>query len=162
MDHVDILGVKIDKSSYREVLDRIEKQIKSKKQAWIATPNPEIVLKAGESEKYRQVLNSANLRISDGIGLSVATKYLDKIKDRNYKLETLGKLWLWKITVLEMLWDKKLVEKILPQISGDELIFKLLPLARKNNWKIFLLGGKQGNAKLAIEKINNKYGVEVK
>ncbi len=162
MSFVEILGVKINKSSYDEVLGWIEKRIKNQNQGWIATPNPEIILKAQGSGKFKQIINSADLRISDGIGISIAARYLNEIDDKKTKIGLWMRIWIWKMIILAMIWDKNSVEKILPQISGDELVFKLIPMAKEKKWKIFLLGGKRQNAKLAKEKIEKNYGIKVK
>jgi N-acetylglucosaminyldiphosphoundecaprenol N-acetyl-beta-D-mannosaminyltransferase len=70
---ITIFGVRIDNFSVREIKENILAILKnSPEQKIIATLNPEIVLKAHRDEKYRHILNSADLNICDGFGLRLA------------------------------------------------------------------------------------------
>lgn len=53
------------------------------RQHWIATVNPEIILKAREDEEYKKVLSEADLRVTDGVGIIWASRFLgEKLKER--------------------------------------------------------------------------------
>ncbi len=88
---VDILGVKIDSLSKSECLEIIERLIKQKKHAQIVTVNPEFVMTAQKDEKFRRIINRADLAVADGIGLLVAAQYL-------------GRLIQERITGVELTW----------------------------------------------------------
>ncbi len=157
----NILGVKVDKTNYDEVIEWISGEIEKQGKIWVATPNPEIVLKAQENSEYEEILNRANLRIADGVGLSIAAKYLDKLGKRKYQSGLIGRLILWKLTIWEFLVDRNSVEKYLPQVSGDVLVRKLIEEARNRQWKVFLLGGRMGNSQKAAEKLKQELGIKV-
>lgn len=71
--NIKILGVRIDNFSVREIKENILAIFKNNpEQKFAATLNPEIVLKAHRDEKYRKILNSADLNICDGFGLRLA------------------------------------------------------------------------------------------
>ena len=73
LENITILGVRIDNFSVREIKENILAILKnSPEQKFAATLNPEIVLKAHRDEKYRHILNSADLNICDGFGLRLA------------------------------------------------------------------------------------------
>lgn len=73
LDTIKILGVRIDNLSVREIKERISGILeKSPEQKFVVTLNPEIVLKAHRDEKYRHILNSADLNVCDGFGLRLA------------------------------------------------------------------------------------------
>ena len=72
-NNITILGVRIDNFSVHETKEKISNFIEnSPEQKFIATLNPEILLKAHRDEKYRKILNSADLNICDGFGLRLA------------------------------------------------------------------------------------------
>ncbi|KKR21451.1 MAG: Teichoic acid biosynthesis protein [Parcubacteria group bacterium GW2011_GWE2_39_37] len=72
MNKINILGINISQISKKEVLVKIEAFLKSKKQHYIVTPNPEIILMAEKDEEYFYILNNADISIMDGFGLKVA------------------------------------------------------------------------------------------
>ena len=66
----------------KEVASRIKLTLKkefSKKPLFVATLNPEILLRGGEQKDYRLILESADLKINDGFGLQAAA-FLKKEK----------------------------------------------------------------------------------
>lgn len=70
---ITILGVRVDDFSVRETKEKILNFLENGPgKKFIATLNPEIVLKAHRDEKYRKTLNSADLNICDGFGLRLA------------------------------------------------------------------------------------------
>ena len=73
---VDILEIGIDKLNESECVDKIKQALKGPKNTKIFTPNPSILLSARKNEKMRNVINSADILIADGIGLIHASKIL--------------------------------------------------------------------------------------
>lgn len=72
-ENIKILGVRIDNFSVGKIKEKISNIFDSiPEQKFITTLNPEILLKAHRDEKYREVLNSADLNICDGFGIRVA------------------------------------------------------------------------------------------
>ena len=76
MDRINILGTEINKINYQETLKKIEEFIIDKKQHYIVTPNPEIILKASRDIYYRGILNNASLSLPDGFGLILGSWFL--------------------------------------------------------------------------------------
>lgn len=75
-DTIDILGVKVDRISFDNALDKAEQLVKSEGVSAIFTPNPEIIMAAKDDEKFREILNSADLCTADGIGVVYAARIL--------------------------------------------------------------------------------------
>lgn len=75
---IEILGVKIDKISKSEAIEKIGEFLKSGKQHLVVTPNPEFIMRAQVDEEFRKILNEASLALADGTGLILASRYLGR------------------------------------------------------------------------------------
>ena len=83
MEKVDILGVKFNNVSMDEAIQTCEAFLKKDTGNLIVTPNPEIVMKAKDDGEFKEVINSAELVIPDGIGIIKAGKILNTpLKER--------------------------------------------------------------------------------
>src|SRR5947209_4401479 len=82
---VYVLGVRVDRISQQEALDRVEQMI-ARRQATgntlacqqIVTVNPEFVMAAQRNKDFCVAINSASLVLADGIGVVWATRYLGR------------------------------------------------------------------------------------
>jgi len=72
-EQIKILGVKVDKINEENALDKVEDFLASDRQHYIATLNSEILLKAQKDEEYSHILNNADLSVTDGTGLKLAS-----------------------------------------------------------------------------------------
>ncbi len=120
-----ILNIDIDNISYKETLKKIEVFLQDKKQHYIVTINPEIILKAQKDAEYRMILNNADISTPDGFGIILGSFFLN--------------------------------QGISHRVTGSDLTQKIIRLANKNNYKIFLLGGLDNYAKIAKTKLELKY-----
>ena len=75
---VEILGVKIDNLAMDKALQKIEGFLTDGRQHYIVTPNPEFLVLAQKDEKFRQILNQADLVVPDGVGLIFASWFLGR------------------------------------------------------------------------------------
>src|SRR5436853_4417432 len=82
---VYVLGVRVDRVTQQQVLDRLDSLITSyrasQQQALcqqLITVNPEFVMAAQHDPFFRQCINEAALVIPDGIGVVWAARYLGK------------------------------------------------------------------------------------
>lgn len=87
---INILGVRVDKTSKHEVLKKVESYLEKNQKFMIVTPNPEIVLKAQKNETLRNVINKADISIPDGVGLKLADLSLKTIKGRELMVDLLA------------------------------------------------------------------------
>ncbi|HFL3828644.1 TPA: WecB/TagA/CpsF family glycosyltransferase [Clostridioides difficile] len=125
MDSISIFGVGIDNVTLNEATTMVEKFLNEDKTRTIYTPNTEIVMAAKEDKNIRNIINTGDLVIPDGIGLI----YGSRIKKRPLK----------------------------ERVTGFDLSIKILEVANKEGYSLFLLGGKEGIAKKASENIIKKY-----
>lgn len=72
----EIMGVCFDDFSVEETVSKAMAALKRGEKFFIVTPNPEIVNVAIKDEKYKDVLNSADVVTPDGIGIVYASKML--------------------------------------------------------------------------------------
>lgn len=83
MEKVSIFGVNIDNVNMEEAKYEVKKFLESDRLNVIFTPNTEIVMAAKDDENIRQIVNSADLVIADGIGLIYGSKIQKKpLKER--------------------------------------------------------------------------------
>ncbi|ONI47360.1 N-acetylmannosaminyltransferase [Candidatus Epulonipiscium fishelsonii] len=73
---INILGTRIDNIDMKKAVIKFKKFMEQDKLKLICTPNPEIIMRATEDEKLRNILNHADLVIPDGIGVVIASKIL--------------------------------------------------------------------------------------
>lgn len=119
------MGVKIDKISGDEAMEKIGSFLSSDYGHYIVTANPEMVVLAQKDQQFRDIINNADLAVPDGIGLIFASKIISRRND------------------------------LTERISGIDLIDEIVKNFGRER-KIFLLGGQEGAAKLAAEKLKEK------
>jgi N-acetylglucosaminyldiphosphoundecaprenol N-acetyl-beta-D-mannosaminyltransferase len=69
---VTILGINLSDLRKDELYKRLEFFLNDKISHFLVTPNPEIILQAGNDEEYFYILNSADIAVADGFGLVLA------------------------------------------------------------------------------------------
>lgn len=74
---VNILGVRINKITMKEAVLRTNSFFDGKPHT-VFTPNPEIILECEKDEKLREIINSSDLNLPDGIGVVIASKILGR------------------------------------------------------------------------------------
>ncbi|GAF90535.1 unnamed protein product, partial [marine sediment metagenome] len=75
---IKILGVRVNPEKHHRVLELMKKYLSSDESNFVATINPEIVLKAQKNESYKYILNKSDLNVADGTGLVFAAWYLER------------------------------------------------------------------------------------
>ena len=74
----DILGVGIDDLGLEGAVAAGKELLTREGFHYVVTPNPEFILSAKKDEKFRRVLNNADLSLADGIGVIYAAKILGR------------------------------------------------------------------------------------
>lgn len=78
-----VLGTRVDITTRAEATARIKAALSERKHISIFTPNPTMVIRAHGSEELREVLNSAELSVADGVGVILASRILgDPLPER--------------------------------------------------------------------------------
>lgn len=74
-NQVEILGVRIHDIDKNKVTEILQEYLASKKQHCIVTPGPEFLVRAHKDEKFKKILNDADLAIPDGFGLRLVAPH---------------------------------------------------------------------------------------
>jgi len=72
VSYMEILGVKIDNLSRKEVLEKVELFLHEDKFHQIATVNAEFILKAQKDGDFKNILNNCDLNVADTISIRYA------------------------------------------------------------------------------------------
>jgi len=93
METVNFAGIKVDNVTLVEAVARVEGFFSSGKPNLIVTPNPEIIVASQKDRELREIVNSAALRLSDGISMVVVSKILrTPLKERVTGIDLMLKL----------------------------------------------------------------------
>lgn len=154
---VKILGIGVDSTTPSSVLRDVQVYVQKKHRFYIVTPNPEQVLLSLDDPHYARILNNADISVPDGIGLVAANNFL---KSGNYK-NTTGKFvklfTKWFLIRASILFDREGLQSELKIIHGRELFLELIKLANKYEWRVFLLGGENGEVEKTKQILKKNY-----
>lgn len=94
LEKINILGIWFSNAYLSEVLEyTVNKLINGTKNYYFVTPNPELLVLSSKVKRYKNVLNSADLALADGVGIMWASKILGKsIKGRITGVDLVEKL----------------------------------------------------------------------
>ena len=150
MSQTKILDVKINKVTTAEVLEKIKSFLLSDQQHYIVTLNPEMVVEAQRNDYFKKIINEASLVISDGIGIVLANKFLNR--QILFKKIT-GIDLIYKICESELAKNKKIY-----LLGAEEGIAEKAAevLSKKYNY-LNIVGAETGipNSKFQIPNSNN-------
>jgi len=76
---LDVLGVGVDNVTMEEAVEKVRSFFRNqtsdiRRQFYVVTPNPEMVIQARKNAEFKETLNNADLSIPDGIGLIWASR----------------------------------------------------------------------------------------
>ena len=129
----------------------------AKRAIFIATPNPEQVVLAQKDSEFRKIVNKADIKLIDGIGLLAADSFIKyDLKNRGI-FSLLKSICVWFLDFYVLPFNKKILEKDLKLIKGRDMFVDLIRLANKRGWRVFLLGGKVNVASKTKEKLERSY-----
>ncbi len=74
-NRVEVLNVKVDVVTMKEVVERVESFIAQKKPHLVVTPNAEMIMMANQDQGLAQIINHADLVVPDGAGVVWAARY---------------------------------------------------------------------------------------
>ena len=144
----EIFDIRLFGSSLDQVLKIIDGWIVSKaKKKWIATVNPEFVMKSTKSDHFKSLLEKTDLNVVDGVGLLWAHEFIKLSSCKVYKVNKFIK-FLNGIKIGTEILKGKHRESL---ITGVDLMSELCGLAAKKKYKVFFLGGFSDRAKRTME-----------
>lgn len=97
-----ILGVKISGDNKEGVLRRVRDLVARRRKFSLFSINPEIVLLAGQDQRFKNILNRGDINLADGTGLKLALPHITILKGRVIFAELcrLANRLGWKIFLL--------------------------------------------------------------
>ena len=93
---MNILGIKIDNFTKKEILQKVRFFLSEETFHQIATINPEFILEAQKNKEFGDILNNCDLNVVDGVGL----KFAFRRYGRHLKGRLSGADLMWKIIQL--------------------------------------------------------------
>ncbi len=161
-----ILGVKVTGTSDKILLNKISEyfrknrhfrsKIASKRPVFITTPNPEQVVVAQNERKYKEILNSSDISLCDGVGLLAAYEY-KKRYDEEKPVNQIVKILLFFKSLLYVAKNGKSKDGVLKVIKGRKFFLNLLKIANDRRYKVFLLGSTNKILRKASNRLSKKY-----
>lgn len=148
MQSTKLLGVRIDKVELTEATRLIENWLKEKPGSpkLIVTPNLEFIIDAQTDERFKKILNDADLSIPDSSRLG----WLENQLNEKSKLKRLLNLLISPLT-------GKLINPGFPILAGVDLMEALCKFASQNNYSVGLIGGKDDVAEKTAEALKKRY-----
>ena len=98
----EILGIQIDAVTMGQAVARVAEMVDAGGFHHVVTPNPEMLLMARRDEEFRAVLNQADLKIPDGVGLKIVGRLAERVSgvDLFGRLVEEGESRGWKFYLL--------------------------------------------------------------
>lgn len=159
MKTVTILGIQLDSITEAQAVERICQAARQKQKYTVATINPEFIMAAQANSDFKHILNQADLRLPDGVGVMWAAnlqKYSPHLPGKYLKV-----LEIWSIAFyygLKTFLSLKFRTANLPQqVSGSNLTLSLSQVAASQNLSLFLLGEKEGIASQAAQVLQETF-----
>ena len=83
MSAIDFAGIQVDNLTLSEAAEKVKQFLSAFEPHLIVTPNPEIIVACQEDHELKDIINSAALRVPDGISMVVVSKILGRpLKER--------------------------------------------------------------------------------
>jgi N-acetylglucosaminyldiphosphoundecaprenol N-acetyl-beta-D-mannosaminyltransferase len=127
MPKVDLLWLKINSETQREVVAMIDELLRARRPAQIVTANPEFFYLARKDDELRAIINDAAIVTADGIGVIKAARLLG------------------------------VQPPIVERVTGSDLFWPLMALAERRACRVFLLGAAEGVAERAAEIVRQRH-----
>lgn len=157
LQSVSVLGTKVHRLTMPEALSSVEALIRSRKNHYIVTPNPEMMMYARDHQWFRDVLNHASLSLADGAGVVWAAKYLSLSLIRIPGIMHIQELFQYLFTGAASIFFPKYLNVVPERITGADMVWEISKLAAKRDWRIFLLGAGPGVAMKAAQILQQMY-----
>lgn len=127
LNSLRVLGVGVSSTSEEKALEFLKEKLQKGDKFWIATPNPEMVVKARHEPWFKKLLNSASFSLPDGVGLVWASRALHGNKGLKRR------------------------------VTGADFMLTFCQEAEKKGWRVFFLGGGLGVAQEALEVLKKQF-----
>ncbi|HEY8108718.1 MAG TPA: WecB/TagA/CpsF family glycosyltransferase [Patescibacteria group bacterium] len=155
-DPVDVLGVRVDPMTEPELLVALREAIEAGKRQQVVTVTTEMVMSARRSARHRALINGADWRVADAIGVAWGAYFLGAsfrgpLKGIRVYLRAL-RTGSWAFV------QPQSVKRTLPDvIPGSELSVDLAGMCEEFGYGLYLLGGAPGVAAAAAAELKQRF-----
>jgi len=153
----EILGIKVDCLTLPQALQKIIELVRGRRNYYIVTPNPEMVMYSLTHPWFGEVLNNADLCLADGVGLLWAAKYLSLSLTRIPVLRQIQEFLQWLGTSATVVFAPRLLNVIPERLTGADMVWEIAKLSAERDYRIFLLGAGPGVALKAARIMQTLY-----
>lgn len=159
MNKIELLGVQINNQSKDEILKSLEQRLENKQKTFLVTPYSEFIYRTFLDYDFKQLLNSADFALPDGIAIQWLAYFLNiPYSFKNFYLKIFQTYFQISYSIAAIILAPKKLKQIVPErISGVDFFWDLVSLAAKKNLSIFLLGSYGKTPDLVARKIQEKY-----
>jgi N-acetylglucosaminyldiphosphoundecaprenol N-acetyl-beta-D-mannosaminyltransferase len=156
---IDLLGVYINNQTKREILAEIQNNLSHSKQTFIVTPYSEFIQRCFRDQRFRSILNSADISLPDGIATIWLAHYLNlALKSKYFYIKIFEAFFQMIWSGLKIIFRPQSIKNVIPEkISGSDFFWDLVKLASKKELNIFLLGGYGDTTEIVCKKIAKIY-----
>ncbi len=140
--YMAFLGVKVDNFTLKEAQQKVDHFLLGEHGMKIFTPNPEMVVKAQYDYLFREVLNSGDLNLCDGAGLSWLGKF-NRITGVDFMMDICSRA-------------EVLRKKVYLLGSGNEAVVKEAVLNLRENFPTLEVVGTNVGPSIRESSFNNK------
>ncbi len=151
---IEIAGIPIDSVTTDDVLEVIDRSVRSGQQAQIVTVNPEMLIRASRDQAFADVLRNAALRTPDGIGVLWAAHYLQVPTSSPSAFSR----FRWASSLFSILFNPgRIREPLRERVTGTDLMKRIVEASQRKDWTLFLLGAAEGVAEQASRNLSLAY-----
>lgn len=156
---IDVAGLKIDAITKAELLAQIVERVGKHEKTLVVTPYSEFLYASLRSKEVRELLNSADFAVADGVGIFWAHLFMSQpLVFKNYYFKILELWWQVAWTGASVLLNPNSLYKDIPEkIVGADLVWDLAKLAEQNNFSVYLLGARGDVAQTVAQKFQSKF-----
>ena len=141
----------------RLIRANISKNNPGKAKNLLVTPNPEQVMRAQTDQAYKNIINSAQIALPDGIGLAQAytfqRKRMPNFLPARLVYALVYGLWVGAATII----NRKAITQELKIIRGRDFFYDLMTIANKLSLRVYFLGSRRGVAQNAADNLAQNY-----
>lgn len=155
-DPVDVLGVEVDPVTAPELLVKLREAIEQGRRQQVVTVNTEMIMSARRDLAHRKLINSADWRIPDAIGVAWGAHFLHTpvrgpLKTIRLHLRAL-RTGAWAFI------RPRSVRRTLPDvIPGSDFSVDLAGMCEEFGYGLYLLGGAPGVAEAAAAELRRRF-----
>lgn len=156
---IEVANLKISAITTQEFLDMVKTRIASSKKTFVVTPNSEFLYASLRDNRMRDLFNSADISLADGISILWAERFLARrFIFKNFWLKVL-QCWIdVVVTGARILLTPQYLYKTIPEkITGASVFLDLAKLASENSFSIFLVNDWGNSAQLTAEVLKKKF-----